>query len=134
MRMVIDCSATMPLCFDDEDSRYAESVFEALDKDQGVVPAIWWYEVRNVLMIAERRRRMTAAKTNWLLPRLQKLPVRVEWAAPANEIVELARARGLTLYDAAYLELAKRENCPLATADQRVRAAAGEMGLDLFEG
>jgi predicted nucleic acid-binding protein len=132
MRAVIDCSATIPLLLDDEDSRYTERVFESLDGEEALAPAIWWYEVRNVLTVAERRKRLNEARTTELLRQLERLPVRVEWTAPAAEVVSLARRHRLTVYDAAYIELARRERCVLASADRELRKAAATMGLDLF--
>jgi predicted nucleic acid-binding protein len=112
--------------FEDEASMYADKVLEALEEDQAVVPAIWPLEVVNVLLVAERKRRLSKADTVRLLVLLRSLPIRVEMETSERimgEILALARETGLSSYDASYLDLAMRRNLPIATLDKGLRRA-----------
>jgi predicted nucleic acid-binding protein len=60
------------------------------------------------------------------------LPIRLESAGDEAILMTLARKRKLTVYDAAYLELAKREGLPLATLDRDLEKAAIAEGVALF--
>lgn len=90
-------------------------------------PGLWWFEVRNILVVNERRRRITASATAAFLLHLARLRVRVDRLPDENAVLRLARTYRLSVYDSAYLELAQREGLPLATLDAALqRAAAGE--------
>lgn len=126
-RFVLDCSVTMAWCFADEADQYAEEVLGALEGGFAIVPAVWAYEVSNVLLVAERRRRLQRADTVRFLALLSALPIEVEAAAGVagiTALVTLGRERRLSAYDAAYLDLALREQLPLATRDGALRSAA----------
>jgi predicted nucleic acid-binding protein len=100
-----------------------------------LVPAIWLVEMANVLIVAERRRRLDAERADQLLANVLALPVAVDDSGLlvlGPSIVRVAREHGLTAYDAAYLELATRARCPLATRDAALGEAAGRVGVDLF--
>jgi predicted nucleic acid-binding protein len=95
--------------------------------EEGVVPGLWWFEVRNILIVNERRRRITESDTAAFLLSLSRLRIRVDRVPDENGVLRLARAHRLSVYDAAYLELAHREGLPLATLDADLqKAAAGE--------
>jgi predicted nucleic acid-binding protein len=133
---VLDASVTLGWCFGDEEHAYAERVLRRLAKESAVVPAIWLFEVANGLVVAERRGRLTAGDVARVRAALAALPI--EWEAPSvdktlGEVLELARTHALSAYDAAYLELAMRRGCPLATADLALRAAAAEVGVGLVD-
>jgi predicted nucleic acid-binding protein len=94
---------------------------------RAVVPSLWWFEVRNILIVNERRRRITESGTASFLLNLSLLRLRTDRSPDENAVLRLARAHRLSVYDAAYLELAQREGLPLATLDADLqRAAAGE--------
>lgn len=133
---VLDGSVTMVWGFDDEADAYAESILDRMPDLQAHVPGLWPLEVANVLLVGERRRRMTPADTSRFLAILEAFPIAVDdetvtraWA----DTTHLARAHNLSAYDAAYLELALRRGLPLATLDDKLKAAAAAVGVALYE-
>ena len=98
--------------------------FDQLGVRAAVVPALWWFEVRNLLLVHEQRGRLDATGTAEFLADLGRLPVQIDREPDSGAILELARAYRLTFYDAAYLELARRLDAPLATLDRQLTAAA----------
>ena len=136
MAFVVDSSVTMSWCFADEATDYTESVLDRLRDLPAVVPAIWPLEVSNVLLVGERRRRITHSRATRFVRVLQELPISVDGetvSASLGPVLQLGREYGLTAHDAAYLELAMRRGLPLATLDEVLIAAASEAGVDLLE-
>jgi len=132
---VVDNSVVMAWCFEDEASTYTEGVLDQLRGTQALVPVIWPLEAANVLLIAERRDRLTEAQAAHFPQLLQGLPILVAEADVARTlgpILAVGRAHRLSAYDAAYLELAARQGLPLATQDSRLRKAAGNAGVALL--
>jgi predicted nucleic acid-binding protein len=132
---VLDGSVTMCWYFQDEANEYADSVRDSLGPWQGVVPALWPLEVANTLVVGERRKRSTPAQAATWLSLLEALPITVDAETTAHAWVEtlaLARARNLSAYDAAYLELAMRRGLPLASLDDKLRSAATAVGVALY--
>jgi predicted nucleic acid-binding protein len=80
--------------------------------------------VRNTLIASERRGRLTEADTATFLRGLAHLRVSVDQWPQEADVLALARRRRLTVYDSAYLELARREDAPLATLDAALATAA----------
>jgi predicted nucleic acid-binding protein len=100
-----------------------------------VVPALWQYEVSNAIAVAERRGRLTAAQVGTLAADLEDFIEVVEIDSirvRASVLMETARRTRLTVYDAAYLELALRRRLPLATLDDKLRESARRSGLTLI--
>lgn len=131
-RLVLDCSVTMAWCFEDEEDSSAESLLDDTRQATIHVPCVWTLEVANVLLVGERRGRLSEAKVKDLLNRIQQMPVEQEPAPDSQtvtRILSLARRYGLSAYDAAYLELAMRLGIPLATLDERLRKAADAAGV-----
>jgi predicted nucleic acid-binding protein len=130
--LVIDSSAALSWCFEDEASPESDALLEQV-RDQGaVVPGLWHLEVANVLLQAERRGRITTADVTMRLELIADLPIATDNETTARawrEILALARAEGLTTYDATYLELAIRRGFPLMTKDAALIAAAGRSGV-----
>lgn len=127
MPFVVDASITVAWAFSEEASPEAAAALTALATDTALVPALWWFEIRNALMIKERRGRLTQANTAEFLRKLASLQILVKSDPNEPEILRLARMHRLTVYDAAYLELAQREGVPLASLDTAlVRAAQAE--------
>jgi predicted nucleic acid-binding protein len=124
MAFVLDASITACWAFDDEDHPDARLAFERMRAEEGVVPSLWWFEVRNILIVNERRRRITESDAASFLLNLSLLRVRVDRSPDENTVLRLARTHGLSVYDAAYLELAQREGLPLATLDADLRRSA----------
>jgi len=132
---VVDNSIVMSWCFADEENDYADSVLAALETMTAAVPAVWPLEVANVLLVAERRKRLAKSDSIRFLELLRELPVEVIQEAPqrmTSEIMALAREQQLSSYDASYLDLATRKGLPLATLDARLRNAAEKCGVALF--
>lgn len=132
MPFVIDASVTASWCFPDENDPAAEAAFDRLATDMAVVPALWWFEVHNILAVNERRGRIDAAGTAEFLADLDRLPIRLDYTPQSSMVLALARKHRLTVYDAAYLELARRLGKPLATLDQALAAAAQSDGVALI--
>lgn len=133
MPLVIDASVTMAWCFEDETTPATEAVLDQLGSESAVVPPLWTLEVTNVLLVAERRRRITEAQSVRFLDLLSQLPIRVDVTAyEVATIMSIGRRHGLSAYDAAYLALAERLGAPLATLDDRLRAACRSAGVALL--
>ena len=99
----------------------------------GVVPDLWYYEVLNALITAERRGRASAQVVASHVSDLERLAAFLE-LSPTTPFALIAAARqsGLAAYDAAYFELALRRNLPLATLDDAMRTAAQRSGIELL--
>jgi predicted nucleic acid-binding protein len=135
-RFVIDNSIVMSWCFEDEENSYAEAVLESLETGRAFVPAIWPLEVGNVLLVAERKKRLSHASTVRFLDLLNGLPISVEQEPPdrmLKEILSLAREHELSTYDASYLDLAIRLDLPISTQDMSLVNAAGKCGAPIYE-
>ncbi len=131
MSFVLDSSVTATWCFPDEEHETAEAAFDMLDSDGAVVPALWWFEIRNILVVNERRRRIDAADTASFLADLERLSIRIDRDPDSETVLALARKHNLTGYDAAYLELAIRRGLPLASLDHALVDAARADGVTL---
>ncbi len=129
MAFVLDASVTACRAFADEDHPAAELAFLRLRTEEAVVPALWWFEVRNILVVNERRGRIHEQETEAFLRALAQLRIRVDREPEQAAVLRMARERGLSVYDAAYLELASREKLALATLDRRLREAARFVGV-----
>ena len=125
--LVIDSSAALSWCFEDEASPETDALFERVRDLGAVVPGLWHLEIANVLLQAEKRGRITAGDVTMRLDLIAALPITTDSETTARawrEILALARAQGLTTYDAAYLELAIRRGLPLQTKDEALIGAA----------
>jgi predicted nucleic acid-binding protein len=97
-----------------------------------IVPALWFLEMSNVLLMAQRRHRLTAAQRKAAMEKLTAMQLTVDEEGTRNafgKTSELAEKYGLTIYDATYLELASRRSLPLASRDETLRNAAKQCGL-----
>ena len=124
MAYVLDASVTACWAFQDEDHPDADLAFQRINAEEAVVPCLWWFEVRNILVVNERRRRIGESDTAAFLSNLSRLRVRIDRLPDEAAVLRLARTHRLSVYDAAYLELAQRESLPLATLDASLRTAA----------
>ena len=130
MPFVLDASVTAAWCLRDETAREADVALDRLLDDEAVASSLWWFEVRNILVVSERRGRIEPADTDTFLSDLALLPIRIEGVPNGRQVVALARKHGLTAYDAAYLELAVRLGAPISTLDRTLAGAARAEGLD----
>lgn len=131
---VLDCSVTMGWCFKDQSNGYTQRCLEALAKRSVVVPKIWHYEVTNVLVVAERRKKISSADSARFLQLLSDLPIQISDHSSLIEqsLLLIARKYALSAYDAAYLELAMNQGLPLATLDLSLKEACKKSGVKLF--
>lgn len=127
MPFVMDASVTAVWALSDEAQEVADLAYKRLHSDSAACPAHWWFEVSNTLIVNERRGRLSEAETASFLQVLSRLPIDRDLAPDESAVLRLARLHKLTLYDAAYLELAERRGIPLATLDaDLIRAARAE--------
>jgi predicted nucleic acid-binding protein len=125
--LVLDSSAILAWFYTDETTPAIRQVFELLAKSGAWVPSLWRLEVANILEMGIRRGRHDAAFRHATLADLSLLPISLDLETDRrawNATLQLAHLHRLTLYDAAYLELAQRHALPLATLDSDLRAAA----------
>ena len=134
--LVIDCSVTMAWCFEDESSELADTVLGHLADTEAWVPSLWAFEVANVLLVAERRGRLTPADSTRFVALLSELPILIDDSSHEHAlgpVLSTGRELGLSAYDATYLELAMRLGGVMATGDERLRAACRKSGIPVFE-
>ncbi|MGH7041967.1 MAG: type II toxin-antitoxin system VapC family toxin [Acetobacteraceae bacterium] len=117
MPFVLDASIAASWAFADENHPQATAAFTRIRDDEALVPTLWWFEVRNTLIVNERRGRIAAADTSGFLRRLARLRVSTDRTPEEADLLALSRRHRLTVYDASYLELACRTGLPLATLD-----------------
>jgi predicted nucleic acid-binding protein len=131
MAFVIDASVTACWAFDDEDHPDARLAFSRLRAEEAVIPGLWELEIRNILLVNERRGRISESDSAVFLRALSKLRLRVDDTPDYEMVLRLARKHRLSAYDAAYLELATRTGLPVATLDGALRTAARAEGTRL---
>ncbi len=124
MPFVIDASIAACWLLPDEHDPVADAARARAAGDELIAPAVWWFEVRNLLVTNEKRGRIDAAHTAKALALLAGLRVPLDQSPDETILLALARKHRLSVYDAAYLELALRERIPLATLDRQLAAAA----------
>src|SRR6266436_9787202 len=123
MAFVLDASIVVAWAFD-EVNAVATETRERMRREAAVAPTLWWFEVRNALVQGERRGRFTELRTARFLRDISRLAITIDRAPSEPGVLTLARRHRLTVYDAAYLELALREALPLATLDEALASAA----------
>ena len=121
---VLDSSVALAWVLRDEPSASADAVLERVVEVGGVDPSLWWVEVRNGLVTAERRGRLTQEDTAAAVQAIDALGIHLDQAPDSTSLLRLVRTHGLTAYDAMYLELSIRQQRPLATLDGKLHAAA----------
>ena len=132
---VLDASVTAAWCFADEATAASQALRRRLVDTTAVVPRLWHTESANMLLVAERRRRISAARCAELLGFLSAIPLKTEdeYQRIRGQVIDLARKHRLTTYDAIYLDLALYQAIPLATRDKELRRAAKSTGVELIE-
>ncbi len=132
MNFVLDSSLALSWCLDGEETRANQAVLATLTSATAIVPTLWAWEVNNVLCLALKQKRISPARRQRALSLLASLPIEVDEFAhrrAAGETAELAIKHGLTVYDAAYLEMALRLRLPLGSLDAQLRTAASKSGV-----
>ncbi len=134
--LVLDASVPAAALLPEEvDAAAAAALLGQVEQDGGIVPALWPTEIANALLTAVRRQRLAMARAQGGLAFLETLPIEVDAADQKrcwHVVMSLAHPHQLTVYDASYLELAVRRGVPLATLDQRLRAAAMAEGVPVL--
>jgi len=125
--IVVDASITLAVLLKEG----ALSAAAALAESEWIVPALWWFEVRNGLIINERRGRSSEQLSAHSLAELSQISTAIDALPDGDRLMALARKHRLTVYDAAYLELALRQGLPLATLDTDLLNAARIEGVPL---
>jgi predicted nucleic acid-binding protein len=135
MDWVLDSSIALALALPDEKSEQADHFFGRLTGGSVLwVPALWWYEMANALIGAQRRKRLTERDRIRLLELYRMLPIQTDTALDPDAMHRfqtLAMEYELSAYDAAYLELAQRKGLGLVTLDRRLHSAALRTGVKL---
>jgi len=134
MPFVLDASTAACWALRDEESPIATEALNRIVDDGALVPAVWWFELRNTLVVAERRSRMTALDTASFLKGIRRFEISIDRDPDEDSILVLARRHRLTVYDAAYLELAIRENVSISTLDAALARAARAEGIRIIGG
>ncbi len=132
---VVDNSVVMSWCFEDEKNQYADNVLDFLTDAVALVPPVWPLEVMNVLLVAERRKRLTEADSVRFIALLSQLPITVEYDSPKNfmkDLLAFARPNNLSSYDASYLDLSMRKGIPIATLDKQLSVAAKKVSVPIL--
>jgi predicted nucleic acid-binding protein len=132
MRLVIDCSVAASWYLPDEANDYTESILDYVANNGAWVPSLWYVELMNVLLMAEKRKRVRNEDIDSSLIEIIKLPLHVDNTNNSDwmqRIALLSRQHMLTAYDATYLELAIRKSSPLATQDRQLIKAAKSSGI-----
>jgi predicted nucleic acid-binding protein len=132
LSLVIDVSILVAWFLEEKSDPRVEAAFDTIARVETLAPSLFYYEIRNALLVSERRNRITESMSAAFLRDLGLLPIRLEPAGDDASLMTLARKRKLTVYDAAYLALAKTEGLPLATLDRDLEKAAVAEGVTLF--
>jgi predicted nucleic acid-binding protein len=131
MPIVVDASVIVASALSEAHPRL-DAILDQLQKDDWVAPPLWWFEVRNALLVNERRRRLHEEETAGHLHDLARTPITLDGIPDEAALMALARRHRLTVYDAAYLELALRERLSLATLDSSLAQAARREGVAII--
>jgi predicted nucleic acid-binding protein len=113
----------------------ASELNDALTKNQAIVPAHWPIELGNALLTAVRQKRISFERLTRISVEIEGLDVAVESPAAPNRfsaLIEFAADQGLTLYDAAYVDLSMTKNATLATLDKAMRQTARRLNLNVL--
>jgi predicted nucleic acid-binding protein len=132
---VLDSSAALAWVLPGEGSETADQLLERIVTEGAVVPGLWPLEIANVLLMAERRGRITISERHQALATLAELPIHIEPSTAARAwtaTLALAESHKLTVYDATYLEAAIRLTLPLASYDRNLRQAATACGVTIL--
>lgn len=134
---VLDTSMALAWGFPDESAPAADRFWDEVERGARlVVPALWWYECANALVVARRRDRLSEGQCHRMSALLASLPIETAAVPSGVDLLRLqlvAVRNGLTAYDAAYLDLAQSVAAGLATLDERLASAASDLGLTIWQ-
>ncbi|MBE9549641.1 MAG: type II toxin-antitoxin system VapC family toxin [Proteobacteria bacterium] len=129
---ILDCSVCMAWCFEGENSQYSDVVLECLKTQTALVPQLWHLEIINVLLVAERKKRITSSTAEEFLTILQSMNIQTDSIVISladHKSISLARDHQLSTYDMTYLALAQREQLPIATNDNKLKQVVKSLNL-----
>ena len=129
MAFVLDASLAASWFLPDEQSDASERLIVQLATSGGLVPSLFWFEIRNLFIMAQRRRRLAPGVALAAIQQLRALPLSDGGNVADSTIIDIALRHGLSGYDASYVALAKTSVMPLATLDQKMAAAARSEGI-----
>lgn len=135
MGIVLDASIALAWCFKDEITEESNAILLELNTTPAYVPEIWSLEVSNILLSAEKRKRIHYADITRFIGLLNALNIhfdRETHSRAFHDILVLAHSEGLTTYDSAYLELAMRRGFPLASKDKQLCNIAKKLGVKVI--
>jgi predicted nucleic acid-binding protein len=132
LTVVVDASAILAWLFPDEVSVDVERV--VLQNEDAWAPFLIWAEVRNGLIVAERRGRIGVGTSEGYAEQFDEIGLALDTTPNSNMVLALCRNHRLTAYDALYLELALRKKASLVTGDAKLAEAARQSGVTVLEG
>jgi predicted nucleic acid-binding protein len=130
--LVVDSSVAGCWALPDETSEIADRALARIAEEGMIVSGIFPYEIRNVLLVNERRGRLQRDQADQAIRLIMTLGYSTDLAFDENQLLRLARRYNLSVYDASYLELAQRTNSTLATLDRRLLEAAVEEMVEVM--
>jgi predicted nucleic acid-binding protein len=131
MSFVLDASIAAAWFLPDEQHEAADQLMTDVRTTVGLVPALFWFETRNLFLVAERRGRLKQGEPLLLMTQLRGLPLEDAGSGGDGLVLELAGRYTLTACDASYVALARRQGLPLATGDRKMAAAARSEGISI---
>jgi predicted nucleic acid-binding protein len=132
MAVVVDCSIAAAWALVDERTVWTSASLKAATKEGAAVPSLFWFELRNILIMNERRGRIERGQITRFLRDVDSL-LEVDFSPVSSGVLDLARTHGLTVYDASYLELANRRRLALCTLDGQLVDAAPKIGVTIWQ-
>ncbi|HVA26732.1 MAG TPA: type II toxin-antitoxin system VapC family toxin [Candidatus Baltobacteraceae bacterium] len=135
MTTLLDASAAIAWCVPDEFDREAEALLAHVAADGAIVPPLWAFEIENALRNAHRRKRLSDEDARAVMLRIASLPIRVVDATEAPAFFgafAISAAHDMSVYDAVYLDAARRHGATLASRDRRVLDVARSLGIPTF--
>lgn len=135
-KFIIDCSAVMSLFLHDErNTDYGNIIFKQLEHSDCIVPSLWNYELSNILLSCKKRKRLDNLQINKISDLIYKLPITIDsqnFYFIFKNVFNIATDNNLSIYDASYIELAKRFNCSLATLNKKLIEVAKNLNINLI--
>lgn len=132
---VLDCSLAVAWCFSDEATARTTKLLKRMEHEAALIPAWWYLELTNVLVLAEKKGRIDADQVAEFIALVESFQLEVDEQAPRRafqHLLPLCRAGQLTSHDAVYLDLAMRRQLPVASLDESLRKAAKKHGVKLL--
>ena len=131
MTLVVDASIAAAWLLPDEKSVLTDRTLRDLEGSKASVPSLFWHEIRNLILVAERRGRLPAGEVQLCMAQLRRLPLVDAGHGSDRAVMDLAKTHSMTAYDAVYLALALSERLPLATTDKALAVAARREGISV---